>query len=126
MERRRLHAWPRRTASMPLTNRLRAPARKRNQSDQFGVAMENGRHVPKEGGAIPMKPSPAKFAIRGMAVALACLAVAEFSYAQMSRGGAQHPSPVTSGTDSMQTELHMLTDVQRQGVDRKEENAYKA
>jgi len=61
-----------------------------------------------------------------MAVALACLAVAEFSYAQMSRGGAQHPSPVTSGTDSMQTELHMLTDVQRQGVDRKEENAYKA
>jgi len=61
-----------------------------------------------------------------MAVALACVAVAEFSYAQMSRGGAQHPSPVTSGTDSMQTELHMLTDVQRQGVDRKEENAYKA
>ena len=31
-----------------------------------------------------------------------------------------------SGTDSMQTELHMLTDVQRQGIDRKEENAYKA
>jgi tetratricopeptide (TPR) repeat protein len=26
----------------------------------------------------------------------------------------------------MQTELHMLTDVQRQGIDRKEENAYKA
>jgi tetratricopeptide (TPR) repeat protein len=38
----------------------------------------------------------------------------------------QEASPVTAGVDSMQTELHMLTDVQRQGVDRKEENAYKA
>jgi len=72
-----------------------------------------------------MRLSPVKFAIRSMAVALACLPVAALSYAQMSRGS-QQASPVTSGTDSMQTELHMLTDVQKQGIDRKEENAYKA
>jgi tetratricopeptide (TPR) repeat protein len=60
-----------------------------------------------------------------MVVALTCLPVAALSYAQMS-GGGQQASPVMSGTDSMQTELHMLTDVQRQGTDRKEENAYKA
>lgn len=72
-----------------------------------------------------MRLSPVKFAIRVMAVALACLPVAGPSYAQMS-GGGQQASPVMSGTDSMQTELHMLTDVQRQGIDRKEENAYKA
>lgn len=71
-----------------------------------------------------MRLSPVKFAIRSMAVALACLPVAALSYAQMN--GTQHAGPVTSGTDSMQTELHMLTDVQRQGVDRKQENAYKA
>ncbi len=71
-----------------------------------------------------MRPSLVKFAIRGLAVALACLPVAALSYAQM--GGGQQARPVMSGTDSMQTELHMLTDVQRQGVDRKEENAYKA
>jgi tetratricopeptide (TPR) repeat protein len=34
--------------------------------------------------------------------------------------------PINSGTDSMQTELHMLTDVQTQGVDHKELEAYKA
>ena len=71
-----------------------------------------------------MKLSPVKFAVRSMAVALACLPVAAVSFAQMS--GNQHAGPVTSGTDSMQTELHMLTDVQKQGIDLKEENAYKA
>src|SRR5579864_1831907 len=80
--------------------------------------------TPKEGGANPMIPSPVRFVVRGMAAVLACLPVAALSYAQMSSN--QHPGPVTSGTDSMQTELHMLTDVQRQGIDRKEENAYKA
>ncbi|HEY3937419.1 MAG TPA: tetratricopeptide repeat protein [Bryobacteraceae bacterium] len=72
-----------------------------------------------------MRLSPVKFALRGMAVALTCLPVAALSHAQMN-GGGQQASPVMSGTDSMQTELHMLTDVQRQGTDRKEENAYKA
>ena len=72
-----------------------------------------------------MRLSPVKFGIRTMAVALACLPIAALSYAQMTSGG-QQAGPVTSGTDSMQTELHMLTDVQRQGIDRKEENAYKA
>ncbi len=70
-----------------------------------------------------MRLSLVRFATRGLAVALACLPAAAPSHAQM---GGQEASPVTSGTDSMQTELHMLTDVQRQGVDRKEENAYKA
>lgn len=72
-----------------------------------------------------MKFSLVKFAIRGLAIALACLPLAAPSHAQMSSGG-QQASPVMSGTDSMQTELHMLTDVQKQGIDRKEENAYKA
>ena len=71
-----------------------------------------------------MRLSPVKSTTRGIAVVLACLPVAALSYAQMS--STQHAGPVTSGTDSMQTELHMLTDVQRQGIDRKEENAYKA
>ena len=73
-----------------------------------------------------MRLSPVKSAIRGLAIVLACLPLATATHAQMSRSGSQQASPVTSGTDSMQTELHMLTDVQRQGVDRKEENAYKA
>jgi tetratricopeptide (TPR) repeat protein len=72
-----------------------------------------------------MEASITKFAIRCPAVVLACLALAAVSHAQMSSSG-REASPVTSGVDSMQTELHMLTDVQRQGVDRKEENAYKA
>lgn len=72
-----------------------------------------------------MRLSPLKSAIRGMAVVLAFLPLAALSYAQVNSGG-QEAGPVTSGTDSMQTELHMLTDVQRQGIDRKEENAYKA
>jgi tetratricopeptide (TPR) repeat protein len=71
-----------------------------------------------------MKFSPVKFAM-GMAVAVACLTVAAPSYAQMSSRG-QQASAGSTGTDSMQTELHMLTDVQKQGVDRKEENAYQA
>lgn len=66
-----------------------------------------------------------KFAIRGLAVVLACLPVAASSYAQMTSRG-QQATAGSTGTDSMQTELHMLTDVQKQGVDRKEENAYKA
>ncbi|HEY6903409.1 MAG TPA: tetratricopeptide repeat protein [Candidatus Acidoferrales bacterium] len=69
--------------------------------------------------------SPVKFVIGTMAIALACLSAVAPSRAQVNRGG-QEAGPVTSGTDSMQTELHMLTDVQRQGIDRKEENAYKA
>jgi tetratricopeptide (TPR) repeat protein len=72
-----------------------------------------------------MRLSPGKFALRGMAIVLACLPAAGSSYAQMSSRG-QQASAGSTGTDSMQTELHMLTDVQKQGVDRKEENAYKA
>ncbi len=38
---------------------------------------------------------------------------------------AQQAGPVMSGVDSLQTELHMLTDVQRKSVDSEQEKAYK-
>jgi len=49
------------------------------------------------------------------------------SFAQMSTRGGQQASPVNSGVDSLQTELHSLTDVQRQnpGLDPKEFADYK-
>jgi tetratricopeptide (TPR) repeat protein len=72
-----------------------------------------------------MRLSLVRFATRGLAVALACLPAAAPSHAQMSSRG-QQASAGSTGTDSMQTELHMLTDVQKQGVDRKQENDYKA
>jgi tetratricopeptide (TPR) repeat protein len=71
-----------------------------------------------------MRLSIVKFLIRDLAVVLAFLPLAALSHAQVNAGG-QEASPVTAATDSMQTQLHMLTDVQRQGIDRKEENAYK-
>jgi len=57
----------------------------------------------------------------------AALALAAVSSAQSVAGG-QQASPMVSGTDQMQTELHMLTDVQEQGgaLDPQEVNAYKA
>lgn len=57
----------------------------------------------------------------------ACLVFAAVSNAQAMAGG-QQATPMVSGTDEMQTELHMLTDVQRQGgaQDPQEVNAYKA
>jgi tetratricopeptide (TPR) repeat protein len=72
-----------------------------------------------------MRLSPMRFAIRALLVLFAGLAITAVCHGQMAAGG-QQASPVQSGTDSMQTELHMLTDVQRQGIDRKEMNAYKA
>ncbi|MFZ0980646.1 MAG: hypothetical protein WAN23_14695 [Candidatus Acidiferrales bacterium] len=46
----------------------------------------------------------------------------------MAVAGGQQATPVNAGVDSLQTELHMLTDVQRQGgaQDPHEVNAYKA
>jgi tetratricopeptide (TPR) repeat protein len=55
------------------------------------------------------------------------LVLAAVSNAQGTAGG-QQAGPIVSGTDQMQTELHMLTDVQKQGgaQDPQEINAYKA
>lgn len=57
----------------------------------------------------------------------ASLVLAGVSHAQAMAGG-QQATPMVSATDEMQTELHMLTDVQRQGgaQDPQEVNAYKA
>jgi tetratricopeptide (TPR) repeat protein len=56
------------------------------------------------------------------------VAVAPAVRAQMGAQGNQHASPTQSGVDSLQTELHMLTDVQKQGqgVDKREFADYKA
>ncbi len=72
-----------------------------------------------------MRLSVVKFAISGLTIVLVCLPAAAPSHAQMSSRG-QQASAGSSGTDSMQTELHMLTDVQTQGIDRKQQNDYKA
>ncbi|MGA9883891.1 MAG: hypothetical protein WBQ34_09250 [Candidatus Acidiferrales bacterium] len=42
------------------------------------------------------------------------------------RAQGQQATPVMSGADDLQTELHMLTDVQRQSVDNGQTKAYKA
>jgi tetratricopeptide (TPR) repeat protein len=49
------------------------------------------------------------------------------SVAQMATQGGQQATPVNSGVDSLQTELHSLTDIQRQGggIDSKELADYK-
>jgi hypothetical protein len=53
-------------------------------------------------------------AVRTMLIALAAtLVVATLSRAQMGKSA----TPVVSGTDSLQTELHMLTDVQTHKAD---------
>ena len=72
-----------------------------------------------------MRLSVTKFVVGVLLVVFAGFAITVVSEAQMAAGG-QQAGPVQSGTDSMQTELHMLTDVQRQGIDRKEVNDYKA
>ena len=70
-----------------------------------------------------MRLSSMDIAVRALAVSFAAtVVVAAVSHAQMG----QPATPVVSGTDSMQTELHMLTDVQTQKADPKEVNAYKA
>lgn len=58
----------------------------------------------------------------------ASFALAAVCHAQMSVAGGQQATPMVSGTDEMQTELHMLTDVQEQGgtLNPDEVNAYKA
>jgi len=68
-------------------------------------------------------------AVRTLSIAFAASFVfAGVSRAQMAVAGGQQATPVNAGVDSLQTELHMLTDVQKQGgaQDPAEVNAYKA
>jgi tetratricopeptide (TPR) repeat protein len=68
-------------------------------------------------------------ALRILSTAFAfSLVLAGVCRAQMAVAGGQQASPVNAGVDSLQTELHMLTDVQKQGgaQDPQEVNAYKA
>jgi tetratricopeptide (TPR) repeat protein len=64
---------------------------------------------------------------RRLFVASVLLIPASLVHARMSRQGGQQASPQSTGTDSLQTQLHMLTDVQRQeqGIDKKEFADYK-
>lgn len=76
-----------------------------------------------------MKISSMRFAIRVLFVTFtAPFFVAALLHAQMGGGGSrQQSSPVGTSTDRQQTELHELTDVQRQPgvrVDPKEQKAY--
>jgi tetratricopeptide (TPR) repeat protein len=76
-----------------------------------------------------MRPLFSGSAVCAFSIAFAAsLVISAASSAQMAVAGGQQASPVTAGVDSLQTELHMLTDVQRQGgaQDPHEVNAYKA
>jgi tetratricopeptide (TPR) repeat protein len=67
--------------------------------------------------------------IRVLVVAFFLVATAaSVALAQMAATTGQQASPVSSGTDSLQNQLHMLTDVQTQGqaIDNKELADYKA
>jgi len=76
-----------------------------------------------------MKRSTARIAIRlisVLVVGLGCLAPRALS--QMAVAGGQQATPQSNGVDSLATQLHMLTDVQKQppGVDKREFADYKA
>jgi tetratricopeptide (TPR) repeat protein len=70
-----------------------------------------------------------RFLIRELVAALAVLfAGAPVVFAQMAVQGGQQATPQSTGADSLQTQLHTLTDVQRQeqGIDKREFADYKA
>ena len=62
-----------------------------------------------------------------LAIPVVLAALGPASVAQMSTRGGQQASPMNSGVDSLQTELHSLTDIQKQGgaIDSKELADYK-
>jgi tetratricopeptide (TPR) repeat protein len=66
--------------------------------------------------------------LRSLSVAFILLTLASLAHSQMAVQGGQQATPQSAGVDSLQTELHMLTDVQRQGqgIDKKEFADYKA
>ncbi|MGH9739664.1 MAG: hypothetical protein ACRD4X_13925 [Candidatus Acidiferrales bacterium] len=61
-----------------------------------------------------------------MAVILGLSVASSLAAAGKVRAQRQQATPVMSGADDLQTELHMLTDVQRQSVDNGQAKAYKA
>lgn len=66
-----------------------------------------------------------------MAIVFACAAAAGLlltpvAQAQMQSTQGQQATPAVAGVDSLQTQLHMLTDVQRQSIDNGQEKAYTA
>ena len=65
--------------------------------------------------------------LRSLSVAFVFLTLASLAHSQMAVQGGQQATPQSAGVDSLQTELHMLTDVQRQGqgIDKKEFADYK-
>jgi tetratricopeptide (TPR) repeat protein len=65
-----------------------------------------------------------KFAIRSSAVVLACLSAAATSQAQVTR--TSQDAPVSWELQWRDVEMRVMSDAQRQGIDRKEENAFKA
>jgi tetratricopeptide (TPR) repeat protein len=68
-----------------------------------------------------MKRPSMQRAVRALALTFGGMALVAFaSHAQMR----QSASPTTTSTDMQQTELHELTDVQTQDVDRKQKDAY--
>lgn len=72
-----------------------------------------------------MRLSLAKFAIRNSAaLALACLPAAVSSHAQVTMSSQY--APVTWEIGYRDVEMQVMTDAQRRGIDRKEENAFKA
>lgn len=71
-----------------------------------------------------MRLSLVKFAFRSSAVVLACLPAAAPSHAQVTRSS--QDAPVTWEVQWRDVELRVMTDAQRQEIDRKEENAFKA
>ena len=73
-----------------------------------------------------MTISLVKFAMRSSAVVLACLPAAALSHAQLTRSSQDSRVPVTWEIEMMNVELAVMTDAQRQGIDPKEENAFKA
>ena len=76
-----------------------------------------------------MRPLFLGLAVRMFSIAFAAsFALTAVCHAQMAVAGGQQATPVNAGVDSLQTELHMLTDVQKQGgaQDPQEVNAYKA
>jgi tetratricopeptide (TPR) repeat protein len=70
-----------------------------------------------------MRLSLVRFAFGSSAVVLACLPAAAPSHAQVTRSS--QDAPVTWELQWRDVELRVMTDAQRQEIDRKEENAFK-
>lgn len=73
-----------------------------------------------------MRPPATPFRLRAPLAVIFVCALAPVALSQMAVRGGQQATPQSNGADSLQTELHSLTDIQRQpGVDPKEFADYK-